>query len=78
MKPQSREYWGTERELSYLPKIGLSHLEVKRRLARGSLSQKTLLQNYIRAAERRHNWGNINKKEVIAKAKHLIAVIDKK
>lgn len=63
--------WGTESELNYLSKIGKSHTEVKRRT-----SKATLLKNYIIASEKRQNWGGINKKEVVERAKYLLAEIE--
>ncbi|MFA5177047.1 MAG: hypothetical protein WC440_02720 [Candidatus Omnitrophota bacterium] len=62
-------HWGTHDEIEYVRKIGenfpKNHIGTK-------FTKKQLVQKYLTAMQKKVNWGNINKKEVLYYATELL------
>ena len=61
MGSRKPKYWRTENEIDFLKKIGTI-----RENQREGLTRFEILTNYIAAAEKRDNWGKMNKENVLA------------
>lgn len=63
--------WSTENEIEHIKKLGT----FAARHARNP-DRKALLTNYIKSAERRYDWGNVNKVTVITFANFQLSSLD--
>ena len=59
-----QKVFGTQDEMIYIKSIGLYYLGTR------EMSRIVLLENYIEAAERRVEWGDINRDEVLQFARN--------
>lgn len=64
-------YWGTTSEILFLNGLGTYKFECK--TVAGRMTVEELLENYLIAAKRRKEWGGIDKAEVVAHARELLA-----
>lgn len=51
--------WETEDELQFITDIGTIHNGCKQ------ISRRTMLQRYLRSLDKRTNWKNLNRKQIL-------------
>ena len=65
------ESWATQQEVTFLKNLG-RHREGHEIIP----MRRTLLENYVKAARKRADWGNVNSEKVIAFAEAQLAEED--
>lgn len=58
--------WTTAAELQYLENIGITHQFTK------TIPRMELLKRYLEGANRRVNWGDVNKNDVLKAAHRML------